>query len=326
MLDAGASRSRYESISPIAYRHPADVATTAALQRIPQLDRVVRRFMTVRYEWITRAELMSTGVRLGPSQLPDVWRQHSDIYEILDIEEVPELYLTLAPIPNATASGSFKPIVNINSELFDLVGAECLRAVLAHEAGHIHCDHVLYQQVLNMLRWLSVRGLQRSGVPFAGLALVPLEMALLAWSRAAELSADRAAAIVTRDPDAVCQVLLALAAGTAATRLNLEAFIEQGLEYSSADGIHERTLRGIHTTGSTHPLPVQRVHALMGWIQTGAYDQILQGDYVRRGEEFRSRAEVDEAALRYAQGIDDLANEAEASVIALSDELDRLAP
>ena len=49
---------------------------------------------------------------------------------------------------------------------------------------------------------------------------------------AAELSCDRAAALLTRDPQAVCRTLMVLAAGAAAEHLNLDAFLKQGMDYS----------------------------------------------------------------------------------------------
>jgi Zn-dependent protease with chaperone function len=69
--------------------------------------------------------------------------------------------------------------------------------VLAHEAAHLHSDHVLYRTALLILLQIgtSVR------LPLlAGLPLLAIQYALLEWSRAAELSCDRAAALVTRDP------------------------------------------------------------------------------------------------------------------------------
>jgi len=42
---------------------------------------------------------------------------------------------------------------------------------------------------------------------------VPIRYALLEWFRAAELSCDRAAALLTRDPQAVCRTLMVLSAG-----------------------------------------------------------------------------------------------------------------
>ena len=65
----------------------------------------------------------------------------------------------------------------------------------------------------------------------AGLPLLAIQLALLEWFRGAELSCDRAAALVTRDPMAVCRALMVISAGEAADDLNLDAFIEQAMDY-----------------------------------------------------------------------------------------------
>ena len=75
----------------------------------------------------------------------------------------------------------------------------------------MHSDHVLYQTALLILLRLS------ANLPMlAGLPLMPIRYALLEWFRAAELSCDRAAALLTRDPQAVCRTLMVLSAGAAA--------------------------------------------------------------------------------------------------------------
>lgn len=61
----------------------------------------------------------------------------------------------------------------------------------------------------------------------AGLPLLALRSALLEWSRAAELSCDRAATLVARDPLVTCRTLMALAGGAASRDLNLDAFLRQ---------------------------------------------------------------------------------------------------
>ena len=54
-------------------------------------------------------------------------------------------------------------------------------------------EHVLYRTALVILLHLTAL----PGVP---VPLFPLKAALMEWFRAAELSCDRAAALVTRDP------------------------------------------------------------------------------------------------------------------------------
>ena len=39
----------------------------------------------------------------------------------------------------------------------------------------------------------------------------------------------------------------------------------------------------------------------MEWVQSGAYDRIRDGDYVRRGEEPPPSAEYDDAVAHYAE-------------------------
>src|SRR5471032_434035 len=97
-----------KGISSKAYEHPADRAATAALQSIPYLDRVVRKLIELGYERALRQAYLGSSVRLGPDQLGDVYAAHARAYATLDIEPVPDLYLTQFPIANAMAIGDRK--------------------------------------------------------------------------------------------------------------------------------------------------------------------------------------------------------------------------
>ena len=148
---------RLPGISPRAYQHPADRAATAALGRIPYLDQVVRQLVALGYERALRAVSLGSAVRLGQDQLPGVWVLHRQACNALDIEQVPDLYLTQFPFANAAAIGTKKPIVVVNSELVRLLDDDGRRAVLAHEAGHVHSDHVLYHTALIILLQIGTR-------------------------------------------------------------------------------------------------------------------------------------------------------------------------
>ena len=126
---------------------------------------------------------------------------------------------------------------------------------------------------------------------------------LLEWFRAAELSCDRAAALLTRDPQAVCRTLMVLSAGAAAEQLNLDAFIRQGMDYSESGSGLERVSRLFQDLQVTHPLPVKRVRELLDWVREGDYDRIVGGDYLRRGEEPPLREERDSAAAHYGDRV-----------------------
>jgi Zn-dependent protease with chaperone function len=283
-----------KGISSKAYEHPADRAATASLQSIPYLDRVVRKLIELGYERALRQAYLGSSVRLGEDQLPKVWSLHQRAYKTLDLEPVPDLYLTQFPIANASTIGAGRPLVVLQSGLLKLLDEEQLYAVFAHEAGHVLSDHVLYGTALSILTSIS----RLPGIP---LPLMPLRAALMEWYRSAELSCDRAAALVTRDPLTVCRVLMVIAAGAEAKRLDLDVFMKQGQEYREKGSGLERLSRLLLDLNVTHPMPVRRIHELMEWVASGEYDRIVGGSYVTRDEPARPRAEAGDAVAHYAE-------------------------
>jgi Zn-dependent protease with chaperone function len=308
---------KLREISPRAYQHPADRAATASLHNVPYLDQVVRRLVALGYERALRAAALGSAVKLGEKQLPHVWVLQREVFNTLDMETVPDLYLTQFPLANAFTSGTDRPVVVINSELIRLLDDDGRRVVLAHEAAHIHSDHVLYQTALAIL--LSIGNSVRLPV-LAGLPLLAIRYALMEWSRAAELSCDRAAALVTRDPLAVCRALMVITAGEEAENLSLDAFIAQGMEYDLGSG-GERLTRMLQDLNVTHPLPVRRVKLLLDWVREGEYDRIVGGEYVRRGEEASAKEEAVEARDHYADKIAGAVAEAGSSIAEVGQQL-----
>jgi Zn-dependent protease with chaperone function len=293
---------RLEGISPRAFQHPADRAATAALKQVPYLDSVVRKLIELGYERALRQAYLGSSVRLGQDQLPHIWVLEREVFHVLDLEDVPDLYLTSFPIANAMTFGSGRPVIVLNSELVQVLDVDGLRAVIAHEAAHVLSDHVLYMTALIILIQLgsSIR------LPiFAGLPLLAIRTALLEWSRAAELSCDRAAALVTRDPMVMCRALMTLAGGAAVDKLSLDAFMKQGLDYDEKGSGLERLTRLFIHLNITHPMPVRRTHELLSWVRSGDYDRIVDGSYVRRGQEPPLRDEAEAAQSHYAQRVRD---------------------
>ena len=291
---------KLDQISPRAYQHPADRAATAALLKVPYLDQVVRKLVSLGYERALRAASLGSSVRLGQDQLPGIWVLHRQVFNTLDIERVPDLYLTQFPLANAYTIGTDKPIVLLNSELVRILDDDGRRVVLAHEAAHVHSDHVLYRTALLIL--LQIGAAARLPL-LAGLPLLAIQYALLEWARAAELSCDRAAAIVTRDPNAVCRALMTLAAGEAAEDLNLDAFIAQGMDYSEGGSGLDRLTKLFQDLRLTHPMPVRRVRLLLDWVHEGEYDALVRGEYLRVGQEGSVREEADAASAFYGDRI-----------------------
>jgi Zn-dependent protease with chaperone function len=288
----------YARISPKAYEHPADKAATSALHAVPLLDTVIKRLTDLGHERRLRQIVMGNAVRLGPEQLPETWATYVRCGTILDLGSVPDLYVVSDPAINAMTIGAKTPLVVVNSSLLRSFDAREIETVLGHELAHVLSEHYYYTTALVLLSQFLQGALPRSLL--LGLPVRAMYLALLEWSRAAELTADRAAALVMADPLAPCRVLMALAGGSV-PGMSFKAFMRQAGEYESEDDLFSRHTRFWSELNLTHPVAVRRVKELTEWVQSGAYDRIRDGDYPRRGEEPPPSAEYDDAVAHYAE-------------------------
>jgi Zn-dependent protease with chaperone function len=287
---------RYERISSKAYEHPADRAATSALHAVPLMDTVIKRLTDLAHERRFRQILVGNAVRVGESQIPDLFAEYRSAAYILDIG-APEFYVTQTPMANAMTVGAKRPLVIIASGLAGSYERDEIKSVLGHELGHVLSEHYYYTTAMILLsRFL------RGSVPssLAGLPVRALYTVLLEWSRTAELSCDRAGALVMGDPLVVCRVLMRVAGG-ALPGMSLDAFITQATEYHEEEDLFARWSRAWVEMGMTHPFAVRRVRELVGWVSAGDFDRIRSGNYIRRGEEPPPSAEFDSAAAHYRE-------------------------
>ncbi len=286
---------RFPDLSPQAYAHPADRAARAALRSIPGVDVIVKKLAEFSYERTYRQVLLGRSVRLGDNQLPAVWAMQRQCAYVLDVEPCPNLYVTQAPVGDARAVGTNEPVILISSGMVSFSEEE-VRSVLAHEMGHVHADHVGLLTTMHVVHQV-LRGLLK-GQPLIGLPLRAVYHALLEWSRMAELTSDRASAIVTGDPMLTCRSLMRMAGGPV-SGLSLDAFIAQATEYHEERDPFARFGRFGSEMASDHPIPVRRVRELVSWVSSGDFDRIRSGEYLRRGQEPPPSEEFDAAFAHY---------------------------
>jgi len=106
-----------------------------------------------------------------------------------------------------------------------------------------------------------------------------LEEQLFRWLRAAELTCDRAALLVVKDPKVVISVLMKLAGGcpSLSDQLNVDAFLEQARSYDKASSNPVGWyIRNAQTRELSHPLPVMRAREMDEWSRSQEYRTLLQ--------------------------------------------------
>ena len=229
----------FTGISAKAYEHPADRAATAMLHRLPFFDPLVKRMLEFTIERRMIQPLLGNSIRLGDNQLPQVWGAHRAAYTALDITAVPTLHVIQAPLANALTLGAHRPIVVLQSG-----SSDCSTRPSSTPCSPTRPATCSPSTCATAPPWSCTRLSRLPGIP---LPFMPLRAALMAWYRSAELSCDRAAALVTRDPLTICRVLMVIAAGAEAKRLDLDVFMKQAQEYVQWDDLFDRTLEDFVT-------------------------------------------------------------------------------
>ncbi|HLJ98841.1 MAG TPA: M48 family metallopeptidase [Streptosporangiaceae bacterium] len=289
------SRVRLAGISSRAYEHPADRSALVALRKLSGFDTLLKKMMSLFPERAFRLVFLASAVKVSERQFPHIYEMVRDGCYILDIDTVPDVYVTQAPIPNAMAVGFDKPFIVINSSLVDLCDPEELRAVVGHELGHILSGHSVYRTMLLILLVLASR---IAWLPIGYLGLRAIIWGLEEWFRKSELSCDRAGLLAGQDIDASRRVLMKLAGGSRLAEMNADAFHEQAHEYDATPDLRDGILKILQLQGNTHPFAVVRFAEIDNWYASGEYQRILAGDYPRRaddrtaslGEEIRNAA------------------------------------
>jgi Zn-dependent protease with chaperone function len=261
------------------FLHPLDLSARQQLERIPLLQPTVKKYLGTVSDPRIRQWLLASAVRLGPTQLPNIYRMLPPICDAFGIPE-PELYLMRGEANAVTYGHSQTAIVIFNGLLEDLAEDE-IEAVLAHECGHILAEHILYRQMARaMLTAGSAGGVLGGAILKAAtdIATSQVQTALINWYRKSELTADRAAAGYLRDAEPMQRALFHIIGlpKWVPAEVSYTSFLEQAEEFDrTADKSwwNRHIARGVES-GSTHPIPALRIRELVNWAQSDTFRQL----------------------------------------------------
>ena len=263
------------------YVHPADSRALAALRTIPGIDSALKKLLEVTGESAIRVIFTASAVKVTPKQCPDLYAKLQVACTTLGVD-MPELFVQQNPTVNAFTGGVKQPVIVLHSALIERLTDEEILAVIAHEVGHVHAEHVLYITAARLLEALANVAL--ASAPIASLVTQILSStmraALLAWARRAELSCDRAALLVTQDADVIGRTMMKLCGGTFASKVDYEQFLQQARDFQK--NYDERALdrfwADIIASGLTHPFPVWRVSEILKWVESGEYGRLMTSE------------------------------------------------
>jgi len=291
-------------ISSVSWEHPADHAALQALRALPGLDDVIRRIAGAFGERGVRHLFLGDAVRVGPTQRPALYARYQEVLRTLDWpgdgRPEPALYVAQTPVASAGAVGFDQPFIVISSATLELLDPVEQQFILGQQLGHIMTGRTTYRTIALIVLFFGLGALPM----LASVALLPFQLALLEWYRSSELSADRAGLLATQDARPCLMAFLKLAGGRPTDdTIDLDAYLAQAAEYESGGTAWDTLLKALNTALRSHPFHTVRAGELHRWEQSGAASAIINGAYVRRGEEPDRplRDEVRDAGARYAE-------------------------
>lgn len=249
--------------------HPEDASMLQALKTVPVFPTLLDKVLQYGLEDIMWSENVTTNVRLSEHQMPEVYNRLPPICKRLGIP-VPELYLQMSPIPNAWTSGHNRIYIVVTLGLIKRFQEDELDAVLAHECGHILCEHVLYSMVADSIYTLGDTMMDSFVGQIGSVAMKPVKSALHAWQRASELTADRVATFIT-SADTMASVLAKLDGipKIILKDMDLRVWAEQGRDYESLKegNSWKKIVRYISDSDMDHPYGPVRAYEAYRWEQ-----------------------------------------------------------
>ncbi len=280
LLLFGPPHKKFAELDKHSYIHPADSRALAALKAIPGIDSALKKLLEVTGESVIRVIFTASAVKVTPKQCPDLYAKLQVVCTTLGVD-MPELFVQQNPTVNAFTGGVKHPVIVLHSQLIERLNDEEVLAVIAHEVGHIHAEHVLYLTAARLLELVANAAIAAAPVAALVAQLLSLTMrsALLAWARRAELSCDRAALLVTQDPDVIGRTMMKLSGGTFASRVDYDEFLAQARDFQKNydQKALDRFWADVINAGLTHPFPVWRVAELMSWVESGDYGRLISG-------------------------------------------------
>lgn len=277
---SNAPHKKFADLSKHEYIHPADSKALSALRAIPGIDSALKKLLAVTGESAIRIMFMASAVKVTPKQCPDLHAKLQIACTTLGVD-MPDLFIQQNPMVNAFTGGVEKPVIVLHSALLERLNDEETLAVIAHEVGHIHAEHVLYltaARLIEALANLSVARLIPGSEIIKFIISAGIGSALLAWSRRAELSCDRAALLVVQDPHVIGRTMMKLAGGTFASKIDYELFLEQAREFQKNYDSNklDKFWADIINAGLSHPFPIWRVSEILKWVEDGEYEKLMK--------------------------------------------------
>lgn len=271
-------RKKLYQLQSREYEHEFDRKALETLEGTPGLEKFARKFNKHAIERVLRLQYTGSALKVNNSNFPDIYALLEEACDNLQLNHLPELYITWDYSVNGFTSGSENPLIVLHSGAVDLLTPEELLWLIGHEVGHIKSGHMLYHEMGEIIPIMGdIIGSATLGI--GGIVGMGLEAALFHWHRMSELTADRAGLLACQDSNVALNTLMKCSGVPLKffDKMNNEDFLQQardfqGYDYDSLD----KVAKAATIMWQEHPWTVMRAHELLKWTESGQYDALVE--------------------------------------------------
>lgn len=220
-------------------------------------------------------EAATNGIRLSERQMPEIFDMAVRAARLLSLPRLPEIYVSGERMWDVYSLGGYGgSFVSIGSVLINFKPKDLL-FLIAREMGHVRAGHAYWSTAMQFLMGQS-RGrgtiLGEGVFQFLNPTKIlesAVEAPMMRWARHSQITADRAATLVTGDLETARRVLTqwAMKSFPVAGKVNLEAWLEQE---AAADDPY---LQLSEWTMSTEPYLAPRMKILREYFESDGFDE-----------------------------------------------------
>ena len=172
-----------------AYAYPGDVRLLRTLDKLRPVELALLEAGRL-WQSIARAELLGPAVRAAAPRFSAVCAAAKRCADILHID-CPTVYVVPRPAGVLTLGTEAETYIVLGQGLLDGLSPDELLDVLGRECGRIQNGHVPFRTALHYL--------QHNAGTMTRWAVRPATMTLQAWARRADITADRAGILCSRN-------------------------------------------------------------------------------------------------------------------------------
>ncbi len=276
------------------YAYGMDYELRKKLDAIPGLHSLASKYQVSVNSYFMQY-LNRSGIAVGPNQFPDVYDITCDCARRLGIS-IPNVFIVNDSSMNASTmcADDTQPVIMLHSGLYERVTPGELKSVIGHECGHIQNNHHIYQSLIEDLVVNGANGILKFCPQLLDILSFGVTALLNTWSRAAEVTCDRAGMICCDDINDAYTIEAKLMYGAAfgkEQKIDFKALEEQLKDQMSNIVKYEEVIL-------THPSSVRRIMAVKEFAEC----EVLYSwrpDLKKPDSILRSKKECDERCRMY---------------------------